>query len=123
MNTDKHASDYTNIFLWILIAGIPITCMFLSFSTETGTLVNILALLVLSVMAAWLDMNVLERANRHAPDVWTIALVPVYLWQRITRNHQTVFLLLAWLAAVILAIFISVYSDVIKIIYVTSFMT
>lgn len=103
--------DHPDRFLWAVVVIAPMICAILPFELGIDAWTNLLVLVVLSAAAAWQDIQRLNKTQRQAPDVWTLAVMPVYLWQRLTRNSQPLLPLLGWVAASAAAITLSFHAE------------
>ncbi len=107
----KEFQNHPDRFMWGVVAAIPLICAILPFELGIDAWTNLLAFVVFSAVTAWQDVGRLKQTQRHAPEMWTISVIPLYLWQRLTRNNQSLLPLLGWAVASIAAISLSFHGD------------
>jgi hypothetical protein len=107
----KIIRDHPDRFLWAIVAIVPMICAILPFELGIDAWTNLVALVMLSALGAWQDIKRLKQTQRQVPDMWTLAVIPVYLWQRLERNSQPLLPLLGWVACSVAAITLSFHED------------
>ncbi len=105
----KFLQEHPDRFLWQLAVAPLAFCLFIlawGFGPIVATCIYIGANLLFSL----LDIRLLGQQGRPSPKHWTVLIVPVYIWQRLTLNKQGKSAFITWIIAFSLSLVIDSMS-------------
>lgn len=89
-------------YLWAL-AMVPIAGALLEFAWPVHFLISIVFYTSFYTLFGYLDYLQLIKTNRQTPKHWLVYIVPVYIWQRLKINQQSMTFFYVWCAALFLS--------------------
>lgn len=99
--------DVDNRFVWgivsVPIIGSALELLFFGAATLASSLLYIIPNIALSLI----DEKRLKKAGHQAPNTFWVLIVPVYLWKRATLLKQSRNYFFAWIATLIISMFIT----------------
>ena len=96
-------------YLWMLPVVLLIGSI-IEFNIELRPGAVTLLYLIPNIVFSLLDTKLLKSLGKPVPSHWTVAIVPIYIWQRLKLNNKSKLIFLVWIVTFILSIILSSLS-------------